>query len=238
MTDTPAQPVSFEEAVHHMAEAARLAPHQGGIDMTDQTDPRDLANKALTTHTDDPRAAKLLDELADALTAALDENARLRELYGEAVGQRTVAQLRAAEALREAANRLRQLHQDSNGVVAPGIRRDMDAILALIDTPAPDHIVDADNTIAPVIAPAMRCAECDCDNPPHDCNWIKPGPCAPAQPSVQEAAQLLLDMLALSDGVPKIDEKAAQSLWDRVQHAGGFYPVKEFLLEVAGETKG
>jgi NTP pyrophosphatase (non-canonical NTP hydrolase) len=31
-------------------------------------------------------------------------------------------------------------------------------------------------------APAMRCAECDCDNPPHDCNWIKPGPSAPAQP--------------------------------------------------------
>lgn len=24
----------------------------------------------------------------------------------------------------------------------------------------------------------MRCAECDCGNPPHDCNWIKPGPYA------------------------------------------------------------
>ena len=22
----------------------------------------------------------------------------------------------------------------------------------------------------------MKCAECDCDNPPHGCNWIKSGP--------------------------------------------------------------
>jgi hypothetical protein len=22
----------------------------------------------------------------------------------------------------------------------------------------------------------MKCAECDCDNPPHGCNWIKAGP--------------------------------------------------------------
>jgi hypothetical protein len=30
----------------------------------------------------------------------------------------------------------------------------------------------------------MKCAECDCDNPPHGCNWIKAGP------SLAEALEL------------------------------------------------
>ncbi|WPZ30712.1 hypothetical protein T8A63_07050 [Sulfitobacter sp. OXR-159] len=54
----------------------------------------------------------------------------------------------------------------------------------------------------------------------------------------QEAAKVLWDMLQLSDGIPKIDQDAAQALWDRVQGAGGFYPVKEFLAELAGIDTG
>ena len=54
----------------------------------------------------------------------------------------------------------------------------------------------------------------------------------------QEAAKVLWDMLQLSDGIPKIDQDAVQALWDRVQEAGGFYPVQEFLAELAGIDTG
>lgn len=132
--------------------------------------------------------------IADVLAAALDQADAIPSMLAEARNEG----LPSRRDMIKAAMFARHSHACDDGyslVGHPAAEAAVDAILALIDTPAP------------------------------------------AQPSVQEAAKVLLDMLALSDGVPKIDEKAAQSLWDRVQHAGGFYPVKEFLLEVAGEPK-
>jgi len=92
-----------------------------------------------------------------------------------------------AEAPREALREVKEaakamllidwLHKSSPEVA--GANRMRDAIVAQIE-----RLIDAE-------APApMRCAECDCDNPPHGCNWIKPGPEAPARSvSVEQAAR-------------------------------------------------
>jgi len=64
--------------------------------VTDQTDPRAMVDDL--RHTGE-LSMPYRCVIADALTAALDESAHLRELYGHAVEQRTVAQLRAAAAL-------------------------------------------------------------------------------------------------------------------------------------------
>jgi hypothetical protein len=54
------------------------------------------------------------------------------------------------------------------------------AIESICSEPLPDHeAYVAHSAIAALptqSAAPMQCAECDCDNPPHGCNWIKAGP--------------------------------------------------------------
>lgn len=54
--------------------------------------------------------------------------------------------------------------------------------------------------------PPMRCAECDCDNPPHGCNWIKTGPDTPAQPKPDAEGTSDLDARMKDAGMIPLSE--------------------------------
>jgi|GEM_PF-3847698 len=62
--------------------------------------------------------------------------------------------------------------------------------------------------------PAMRCAECDCDNPPHGCNWIAPGP------------------LAEPAGV---SEPAHREVWEQVKEAADVDLIEQCIRDVLDE---
>ena len=54
---------------------------------------------------------------------------------------------------------------------------DKDAVLAILnDYVQIGSMVEAIAALPTQADAPMKCAECDCDNPPHGCNWIKSGP--------------------------------------------------------------
>jgi len=70
----------------------------------------------------------------------------------------------------------------------------------------------------------MKCAECDCDNPPQGCNWIKSGPSLAdvlELPEIRALVDALVSINALDPEYSRIDGFSENALRGLVLRMGG-----------------
>lgn len=119
---------------------------------------------------------------------ALEEAAKLVEV----MGREARVKLREPFTTDEAGAAIRALKSAPSSTAPqahapagwPGEEEIARALCSVVGVPCRDLCVDCRHAAKRVLAlrrPPLQCAECDCQNPPDDCNWIKPGPFAQAK---------------------------------------------------------
>lgn len=74
----------------------------------------------------------------------------------------------------------------------------------------------------------QRCAECDCENPPDECNWIA---AEPAPVTVQEAARVLLEKWTAGEFEDSADAVADDAITDQWAHVDRTFPDAGMVIE-------
>jgi len=80
-------------------------------------------------------------------------------------------------------------------------------------------------------APALRCAECDCEKGGEDCNWIAAGPAPAREVTVREAAKVLLEAWLNGAFEDTADAAADDAITDQWAHVDRTFPDANPIVE-------